>query len=972
MAKRKTQKQKEAEERMAILRQIGLAVAIGAWLIVIASLVSYNAADAPSHAVGVPNADTANWMGPLGAAIAHKAYFLIGPGVWVAMIGLGAWLVLTLANRPVNQAVIRAVGLAIMTITTSGMIAVATTQFVAGYDGRPEGPGGLLGVFIQEEIAGRFATAGGLLILGIAFWIGALLAVDQIVLAIPRVLAEAAMRVMNVSRERFPGFRGLPEINLPRWKMPSLAGLGFVGRGEVVQRENDLDGGRIELPSKSKKKKKTKRNRHGDYDDGGIDEDAGGLGGTEPIEAVEDDEYEYVYEDEDDEGADDEELDSGVADAPSAYVNSKKKFDPDALRAKMAQMPINFAKKQDTHEAPIREMDLTGYQFPDIDMLEDPDDGFSDEMRDIIKQQGEELQAALLEYKIKGEIVNIDSGPVITLFEIKLAPGTKVSRITAVDSDLARALKAPNIRVVPNMAGKNTIGIEVPNLKKERVRLKELMSVNREAVAKMKLPMFLGKDASGNPLVQDLNAMPHMLIAGTTGSGKSVCMNSIIMSFLFTKRPDELKLVLVDPKMVEMSMFKSIPHLMCPVVTEMNKAAQILEWAVTKMDERYELLAEVGVRDIGTYNDIGWEEIKDRLELESDDEAARIPKKLPYLVFVIDELADLMMTNKEVEGSIVRIAQKARAVGIHLILATQRPQANVVTGLIKSNMPSRVCMKVASGMDSRIVLDAKGGELLLGHGDMLFLSPRSSDLVRAQGTLVDDSEIRKSVKFLKTVSQQSFEPQLVQIKNGGDAGALDEERDDLFNDAVLVVLETGRGSVSLLQRRLTIGYSRASRMIEQMEASGILGHHKTAQAREVLISPEEWEAMKEMIENDIAEGDASPAPAIATSAASATAVEETEADEELDVPEEDDAEVIDEAAVQVEDEEELDEDGEAWEYEEVDEAADSEDDEAKDAEEEDEDDPGVEMEYEEVEEGEEWEDADEGEDEEEETEGKAA
>ncbi|MEM1109141.1 MAG: DNA translocase FtsK 4TM domain-containing protein [Planctomycetota bacterium] len=563
MAKRKTKKQKEADERMAVLRQIGLAVAIGAWVIAVASLLSYDRADAPSHMVGVPNADTANWMGPLGAAVAHKAYFVIGPGVWVAMAGLGAWLVLTVSKRPVNQTIIRGVGLALMTVTTSGLIAVATTQFVTGYDGAPEGPGGLLGVFIHEELGGRFATAGSLLILGITFWIGALLAVDQVVLAIPRVLAEGVMRVMNVSRERIPGVPGIPEFSLPRWKIPSLAGFGFMSRGEsgVAQRENDLDGGRIELPSKSKRKRKGKR--HGDEEDddysGGIDEDAGGLGGAEAIEAVEDDEYEYVYEDEEE---DTEDADDDSADAPSAYVNSKKKFNPDELRAKMSQIPINFAKKQDTHEAPIREMDLTGYQFPEIDLLEDPELGFSEEMRGIVEQQGQELQAALLEYKIKGEIVNIDSGPVITLFEIKLAPGTKVSRITAVDSDLARALKAPNIRVVPNMAGKNTIGIEVPNLKKERVRLKELMSVDREKVAKMKLPMFLGKDASGNPLVQDLNARPHMLIAGTTGSGKSVCMNSIIMSFLFTKRPDELKLVLVDPKMVEMSMFKSIPHLM--------------------------------------------------------------------------------------------------------------------------------------------------------------------------------------------------------------------------------------------------------------------------------------------------------------------------------------------------------------------------------------------------------------------------
>ncbi|MEM7627090.1 MAG: DNA translocase FtsK 4TM domain-containing protein [Planctomycetota bacterium] len=945
MAKRKTKKQREAEERYAVLRQIVLAVAVGVWVIVLASLVSYDAADAPSYAVGVTNDNTANWMGPLGAAVAHKAYFLLGPGAWILTLGLGAWLVLTLSKRVVDQIVLRAAGLLIMTATTSGLMAVATTTFVKGYDGRPEGPGGLLGVFLHEELVGRFATGGSLLILGIAFWIGALLAVDQIVLAIPRLLAEGVLRVTNVSRDRWPG---LPEINLPKWRMPKLA---WTGPGSATaQRQNDLDGDPIELPSKSRKKKRGGKRHRRDEEDG-IDEDAGGLGGSEPIEAVEDDEYEYeyVYEDEDEDKEDAEEEDVS-ADAPSAYVNSKKKFDPEALRAKMAQMPINFAKKQENIEEPVREMDLSGYQFPGFDLLEEPEGDFTEEMARICREQGEQLEIALQEYKIKGEVVGIDSGPVITLFEVRLAPGTKVSRINAVDSDIARALKAQNIRVVPNMAGKNTVGIEVPNLKKERVRLKELMSANPEAIAKMKLPMFLGKDASGNPLVQDLNAMPHMLIAGTTGSGKSVCMNSIIMSFLFTKRPDELKLVLVDPKMVEMSMFKSIPHLMCPVVTEMNKAAQILEWAVTKMDERYELLAEVGVRDIGTYNELGWDEIKDRLELENDNEAARIPKKLPYLVFVIDELADLMMTNKEVEGSIVRIAQKARAVGIHLILATQRPQANVVTGLIKSNMPSRVCMKVASGMDSRIVLDAKGGELLLGHGDMLFLSPRSADLIRAQGTLVDDSEIRKSVKFLKTISQQSFEPQLVQIKNGG--GELDEDRDELFNDAVLVVLETGRGSVSLLQRRLTIGYSRASRMIEQMEAAGILGHHKTAQAREVLISPEEWEAMKAMAEQDIAQSDVDgPNAAVETEAA--------ETDEE-------DAEVVDEAAVEIEEDEDVDEEeeDEEDEYEELDEDEEYEEEEDEDEEE----DPDVEMEYEEQEEGdeedEEWEEAEEDEEEE--------
>ena len=258
-----------------------------------------------------------------------------------------------------------------------------------------------------------------------------------------------------------------------------------------------------------------------------------------------------------------------------------------------------------------------------------------------------------------------------------------------------------------------------------------------------------------------------MLIAGTTGSGKSVCMNSIIMSFLFTKRPDELKMVLVDPKMVELSMFKDVPHLACPVVTEMAKAAAILEWATTTMDERYELLAEAGVRDIAGYNQLTWAELKERFQPATEAEEARIPKKLPYLVFVVDELADLMLTYKDVEAFIVRLAQKARAVGLHLILATQRPQATVVTGLIKGNMPCRVSFKVASGLDSRIVLDQKGAELLLGQGDMLYLSPRSSKLTRAQGTLVDDGEIRRVVGFLRDIAEQNFEPQLMQIRSAG-------------------------------------------------------------------------------------------------------------------------------------------------------------------------------------------------------------
>ena len=463
-------------------------------------------------------------------------------------------------------------------------------------------------------------------------------------------------------------------------------------------------------------------------------------------------------------------------------------------------------------------------------------------------------------YGLEGEITHIESGPVVTLYSVELAAGTRVARLETIAKDIARSLQAPNVRIIPNMVGRTSVGIEVPNRQKEKVRLKELMSSGH--ASGMMLPMFMGKDSAGEPLVLDLAKMPHMLIAGTTGSGKSVCMNTIIMSWLYTKRPDELKLVLVDPKMVEMAQFSDIPHLACPVVTEMAKAAAILEWAVTKMEERYELLKEAGVRDIRSFNELGEEELRERLSPADDVEWAKIPKKLPYMVFVIDELADLMMTNKEVEQSIVRIAQKARAVGIHLILATQRPQATVVTGLIKSNMPCRVGFKVASGTDSRIVLDQKGAELLLGQGDMLVVTPSQTDARRCQGTLVEDKEARAVTKFLKTVAAPTFERQLLTIRSGqvasggeggGDAGA-DQERDPLFDQAVEIMIESGRGSVSLLQRRLAIGYGRASRLVDQMGQAGILGEHKGSVAREVVVTLDEWRRMKELRDEAEREG----------------------------------------------------------------------------------------------------------------------
>ena len=492
------------------------------------------------------------------------------------------------------------------------------------------------------------------------------------------------------------------------------------------------------------------------------------------------------------------------------------------------------------------------YELPPLELLAEPEYTFASVQGKVVKAKANSLERLLSEFNINARVVAADTGPVVTMFELELAPGVKVSQIAALANDMARALGVGAVRVVAPLPGKHTIGIEVPNSEKEKVRVRDLMELAGGKPAKMQIPLFLGKDSAGEALVSDLTAMPHLLIAGTTGSGKSVCINSIISGILLTKRPDEVKLILIDPKMVEMTAFNTIPHLMSPIVTETKRAVQILEWATMKMDERYALLAEARVKNIAEYNNLSEQEIIERFGPDSEEEQAKIPKKLPYMVIIIDELADLMMTAaKEIEAYIVRLAQKSRAIGIHIVLATQRPQATVVTGLIKSNMPTRIGFRVAARMDSRIILDQNGAEALLGQGDMLFLKPGTSDLIRAQGTFVDETEVRRIVRHLKEIAEPQFHPELTQLNR---LDTSDMTKDEMFDEAVRVVLETKRGSVSLLQRRLSIGYARASRIIEMMAAAGILGEYKGSQAREVVMTIKEYEKIRQQVEKDAEDG----------------------------------------------------------------------------------------------------------------------
>jgi S-DNA-T family DNA segregation ATPase FtsK/SpoIIIE len=838
------------------------------WLFLLAAMASYNVSDPPAAGVFPFNDPVANWCGKFGAITAHYFFEMFGLAAWplLALAGVALWF--AAVSRPLGHLVVRAIGALLMAAGLAGIQAI----LLPSTGPVPALPGGLIGNFVSSQLVERFNAPGSIVWLLLAFTVGAVVALDVWAILVA-MWAGRALRgaVMTAGRQ---GGRLATQ----------LAAMRARERAAAKVRANDVDD---DLPTSSKTRKKKPAPVQLDAGEAAaLDQAAiateeepptkartGKRKAPAPVPGPEDQDDDAdaavptVVADTEGEDADMPAVPTSVAPSVNAAPGEEddapgapQVFDAETLRAKIARLPVRFANRDRTSatDEDLRDIqntggaDLEGYRFPGLDLLEEPEGNYSETMESYVREQAESLERALKEYRIDGEVVGVESGPVITLYEIRLAPGTKVAVLNAVSSDLARSLKAVNIRIVPNTAGRDTVCIEVPNAHKEKVRLKELMS-KFEANGKMRLPMFLGKDASGAPLIEDLCAMPHLLIAGTTGSGKSVCMNTVIMSFLYTKKPNELKLVLVDPKMVELSQFKDIPHLMCPVVTEMAKAAAILEWAVGKMDERYELLAEAGCRDIVTYNELGWDELKERLNPQSPEEEAKIPRKLPYMVFVIDELADLMMTNKEVESSIVRIAQKARAVGIHLILATQRPQANVVTGLIKSNMPGRIAFKVASGMDSRIVLDQKGGELLLGQGDMLYLSPRSHKLTRSQGTLVDDKEIRRVVKFMKEVASPTFERQLMQIRSSTAEGTeedhkdgfINAQEDPLFDQAVEVVLETQRGSVSMLQRRLAIGYTRAARLIEMMGEAGILGGHKGTVSRDVVMSLDEWQAMKE-------------------------------------------------------------------------------------------------------------------------------
>ncbi len=464
------------------------------------------------------------------------------------------------------------------------------------------------------------------------------------------------------------------------------------------------------------------------------------------------------------------------------------------------------------------------YRLPSLSFLKDPDNKVSDtELSDSFEKQSKFLEDTLLDFGIMGKIKRVSAGPVVTLYEFEPAAGIKTSKIINLSDDIARSTSSIATRVA-TVPGKNTIGIEIPNKNIEPVYLKEILSSKEFANKSIRLPITLGKSISGYPIVGDLVSMPHLLIAGTTGSGKSVCINTLILSILYRHKPEYCKLILIDPKMLELSIYQGIPHLLSPVITEPKKATAALKWVVGEMENRYRRMTEEGVRNISSYN-----------EKMGED-----PKKIiPYIVVIVDEMADLMMiAGKEIENYIQRLAQMARAAGIHIVMATQRPSVDVITGTIKANFPTRISFQVTSKIDSRTILGEQGAELLLGKGDMLFMSS-ASRVIRIHGPLVSDDEIEKITTFLRSQGSPEYLDEVTKIQesndeNGNTIGGND--KDELFDEAVRLIKMEGKASTSYLQRKLQIGYNRAARIVDQMEEAKIISPANHAGKRDILPS----------------------------------------------------------------------------------------------------------------------------------------
>ncbi len=792
-------------------------------LFLLLSLFSYNSND-PGWTISQSQDKVYNYAGIVGAYTANIILSICGVFGFLIpfLLVYGIWQLFlerkTFAESSILLMLMRFAGAILLVFSGSGLAQIGLSVFSVYM---PEGAGGILGQEVAKYAILYLSTAGSILVLIVAFALGLTLFSGGFWI---RSLA-ALIRFIVMTIKDF--FTSSPEEKEQR----ALERAEQKAQKEALKQQKKDEKAELKeqkLLAKSAKNKREQQQQdnlmaehdtldHLSYNDPGINQHI--------------DDREISFEPFDDE---------------FTLKPLTKALDDEALpEIDDIPLPVPISKSSIPKKPKNKTDKITG--LPSLDLLDDPEAKKELISKEFLQKMALLVEEKLADFGVQVKVVGSYPGPVITRFEVELAPGVKVSKLSGLAQDLARSLSAARVRVVEVIPGKPYVGLELPNQKREMVRLKEVLAHKKFIESSSPLTMGLGVDIAGTPETANLAKMPHLLVAGTTGSGKSVGVNAMIISMLYKSAPDDLRLIMIDPKMLELSIYEGIPHLLTPVVTDMNEAANALRWCVKEMDRRYELMAAAGVRNIAGLNEKileaekSGEPMKDPLWLKlrpGHDEDAPLLEKLPYIVVIADEFADMMMVvGKKVEELIARLAQKARAAGIHLILATQRPSVDVVTGLIKANIPTRIAFQVSSKIDSRTILDQQGAEQLLGHGDMLYLPPGSGVPARVHGAFVDDDEVHRVVAAWKEMGEPEYIDSITasEDEEGGEGEAGADSTDPLYDEAVKIVLETQRASISNIQRRLRIGYNRSARLIEEMEAAGLVSEMQSNGMREVLV-----------------------------------------------------------------------------------------------------------------------------------------
>ena len=750
-----------------------------------------------------------NILGASGAAVASFLYILLGQAAHVLYFIAAVWGIMLIRHTPLDRIPARLVGLLFLCGAIAGLLHVNSSEHAL--------TGGMVGAFVGQRVFSNFGLIGANVIGLTLSIVGVLLATEFLFVTMANTAREIVMlmarsAVALVHHYHSRRAERAAEREARTWDVDDAPAVS----GFAPQRERSIN----------------------------IRHDSARKAG-EPFAPVPEPEQLVIPMAPE---PMEPELPSDTNGSASTGPNANDASVEDALPSRQASKPRNGSAKapsrprrkvQDKLELPDDYVYPRHYTLPPLDLFEEGTCVVPQNLTAQLHETSALLEETLQTFGIEARVTDVTRGPTITRYELEPAPGIKVSRFLSLADDIALALKAHRVRVEAPIPGKGRVGIEVPNKDREPVVIHDLLKTATFRKSKAKLPLGLGKDIAGDVTVTDLASMPHLLVAGATGAGKTVCVKSLLASLLCHHKPEELQLMLIDPKMVELSIFNDIPHLMTPVVIDPKKAASALNWLITEMEERYNLFAHLRVRNIEIYN----QSVENgEIEMESEEEgeassSLSVIRKLPYIVCVIDELADLMMLARaEVEDAIARLAQLARAVGIHLVIATQRPSVDVLTGVIKANFPARISFQVSSRVDSRCILDEIGAERLIGQGDMLYLPAGQSKPTRIQGAFVSDEEMNSLIAYLKTQAPPQYRDEIEKFGQKKESQIdLADDHDDLFDDAVRVVLETGQASISMVQRRLRVGYTRAARLIDMMELKGIVGPHTGSKARDILV-----------------------------------------------------------------------------------------------------------------------------------------